>query len=89
MNVREILAANLRRLRAERAISQEALADLAGIDRTYISAIERRIYAVSIDKLAALARCLDVQPYKLLVPLDEPDGPETLAHGSGDTMGRQ
>ncbi len=68
MNVREILAANLRRLRAEQGISQEALADLAGIDRTYISAIERRIYAASIDKLASIAAALNVQPNELLVP---------------------
>jgi transcriptional regulator with XRE-family HTH domain len=68
MNVREILADNLRRLRAERGISQEALADLAGIDRTYISSIERRVYAVSIDKLDAIARALKVEPFELLKP---------------------
>ena len=68
MNVRAILADNLRRLRAERGISQEALADLAGIDRTYISSIERRVYAVSIDKLASIAQALQVDPFELLKP---------------------
>lgn len=68
MNIRAILAANVRRLRAEKGMSQETLADLAGIDRTYVSAIERRVYAVSIDKLASIAKALKVEPYTLLRP---------------------
>ena len=41
MDVRHKLAGNMKRLRAERGWSQERLADEAGLDRTYISGIER------------------------------------------------
>ncbi|MBV9561819.1 MAG: helix-turn-helix transcriptional regulator [Bradyrhizobium sp.] len=66
MHIREILALNLRRLRHEKALSQEELAHRAGIDRTYISAIERSLYAVSIDVLDKLSRALDVEAADLL-----------------------
>lgn len=67
MSSREHLARNLRVLRALRGLSQEALADAAGIDRTYVSALERRKYSVSIDRLDQLAKQLGVEPYVLLM----------------------
>ena len=62
MSVRTLVARNLRRLRHERGLSQEELADRACVDRTYISSLEREQYAASIDMLAKLATALDVQP---------------------------
>src|SRR3546814_1047674 len=47
MTSRDNLAKNLRLLRTSRGFSQEALADVAGIDRTYVSALERRKYSRS------------------------------------------
>jgi len=47
---REHLAKNLKRLRTVKGLSQEALADAAGIDRTYVSALERQKYSLSIDR---------------------------------------
>ena len=49
MRIREVLALNLRRQRQIRGLSQEELAHRAGIDRIYISALERSVYAASID----------------------------------------
>jgi transcriptional regulator with XRE-family HTH domain len=66
MGVREILAANLRRLRKKQGLSQEELAYRASIDRGYISSIERGVYAVTIDILDRLARALDVEAWELL-----------------------
>jgi transcriptional regulator with XRE-family HTH domain len=66
MTLRQIFASNLRRLRTDRGLSQEALADLAGIDRTYVSALERQVYSVSIDTIEKLATVLDVKPTELL-----------------------
>ena len=66
MNIREILAINLRRLRHQRGLSQEELAHQAKIDRTYISALERSIYAAGIDVVDRLARVLGVEAADLL-----------------------
>lgn len=49
MEIREVFAQNLRTLRQAKGLSQEELAHEAGIDRTYISALERNMYNASID----------------------------------------
>ncbi|HEX7854641.1 MAG TPA: helix-turn-helix transcriptional regulator [Sphingobium sp.] len=67
MSSRDNLARNLRILRTARGLSQEALAHEAGIHRTYVSALERREYSVSIDRLDSLAATLKVEPYILLL----------------------
>jgi transcriptional regulator with XRE-family HTH domain len=53
-------------LRAERGFSQEALADLAGLHRTYIGSIERSERNISIDNIAKLATAFGVTASKLL-----------------------
>ena len=67
MSSRKILAHNLRLLRAARGLSQEALADAAMIDRTYISALERQKYSVTIDRLDTIAKPLGVETFVLLM----------------------
>jgi transcriptional regulator with XRE-family HTH domain len=64
---RENLARNLKKLRLSKGLSQEALADAAGIDRTYVSALERQKYSISIDRLDQLALQLGVEPHVLLM----------------------
>lgn len=66
MELRRIFARNLRRLRAEKGLSQEALADAAEIDRTYVSALERELYSASLDTIQKLAEALGVCPHVLL-----------------------
>jgi DNA-binding XRE family transcriptional regulator len=61
-----LLARNMRRLRAARGLSQEALAHESGINRTYLSAIERSERNVSIDNIARIARGLGVEAWTLL-----------------------
>ena len=60
ISAREALATNLRRLRAERKLSQEMLADLAGIHRNYLGGIERQQRNVGIDNLDRLANALNL-----------------------------
>jgi transcriptional regulator with XRE-family HTH domain len=67
MQLRSVLARNVRRLREKRGLSQEALADSANIDRTYVSSIERERYSTSIDLLERLAIALSVSPAELLM----------------------
>jgi transcriptional regulator with XRE-family HTH domain len=64
--LRDILAKNMRRLRASRGLSQEALAYDCGINRTYLSAIERSERNVSIDNIARIAKGLHIEPWRLL-----------------------
>lgn len=66
MRLRQIFAQNLRRLRTERQLSQEALADQAGIDRTYVSALERERYSASLDTIEKLAQVLKVDAIELI-----------------------
>lgn len=66
MDIREILAQNLKRLRRTRRFSQEELAHRAKIDRTYVSSLERRIYSATIDIVDKLARVLGVEASDLL-----------------------
>lgn len=67
MEIREILAANLRRYRLAAGLSQEELAHRAQIDRTYVSSLERCVYAASIDVVDRLAKELGVTAADLLV----------------------
>ena len=73
MEIREALALNLRKLRQARGLSQEELADRAEIDRTYISSLERCVYAASIDVVDKLARVLGVEAADL-IRRPAPDG---------------
>ena len=58
MDARELLAWNLRRLRVEQDVSQERLAIDAGVDRTYVSRLERKLENPSIGILEKLASTL-------------------------------
>jgi transcriptional regulator with XRE-family HTH domain len=66
MDIREVLAVNLRRYRQAAKLSQEELAHRADIDRTYISALERCVYAAGIDVVDRLAVVLGVEAAELL-----------------------
>jgi len=72
MEIREVLALNLRRLRQARGLSQEELAHKAEIDRTYVSSLERSVYAATVDMLDKLARALDVEASDLLIRSSSP-----------------
>lgn len=66
MDVRQRLARNLRRLRAEKGWSQEEFADRANIHRTYVSDIERGARNPTITVVERLAVPLGVTVSELL-----------------------
>lgn len=59
---------SIRSLRRERGLSQEALADLAHIDRSYMSSVERGLRNISILNVGRIATALDVPLRDLLGP---------------------
>ncbi len=69
MTLRRILAQNLRRVRQERSLTQEELADLAGINRNYVGMIEREENAASVDVLESLAKALNIEAADLLAKI--------------------
>ena len=64
-SAKELLAVNLRMLRAERALTKEELANLAGIDRGYVGQIESMERAVSVNIIDKLACALNVSVARL------------------------
>jgi len=64
----QTLGLTIRSLRRERGLSQEALADLAQIDRSYMSSVERGLRNISVLNIARIAKALDVPVRDLLGP---------------------
>jgi transcriptional regulator with XRE-family HTH domain len=62
MKLRQVVARNLRILRKQKKLSQEALAHQAGIDRNYVGQIEREEKSPTIDMVEKLATALGVDP---------------------------
>ena len=65
-NTRRIFARRLRQIRQVRGLSQEELADMAGLHRTYVGSVERSERNVSIDNMERLAIALEVDITDLL-----------------------
>ena len=63
-------AANVRRRRLALGLSQEALADLAGVHRTYVGMLERGEKNVTIYNIERIALALGLQPQELLIDSD-------------------
>lgn len=65
-SARDVLAKRIRELRLEKGWSQEQLADVCELHRTYIGDIERRRRNVSIDNIEKIATALKVSITMLL-----------------------
>jgi len=66
MDLRDVFAANLRRLRHAKGLSQDDLAYEAKISRSYLSQIEKGAFYASLKILGKLAKTLGVEPAELL-----------------------
>lgn len=64
-------AANIRRERTARGLSQEKLADLAELDRTYVGSVERSERNITLRSAQRIAAALDLELWKLLMPENE------------------
>jgi transcriptional regulator with XRE-family HTH domain len=66
MDLKEVMAINLRRLRHAKELTQEDLADLTGLSARYIGAIERADKSATVTVLGKIADALKVDPADLI-----------------------
>lgn len=66
MDLREVFATNLRRLRHAKGLSQDDLAYEAEISRSYLSQLEKGVFYASLKIVGKLAVVLEVDPAELL-----------------------
>jgi len=67
MDLKEVMANNLRRVRHEKNITQEELAARAGLSMRYVGAIERADVSPSVTVLGQIAEALAIEPGELLI----------------------
>lgn len=68
LEITRTLAENIRAIRRERNISQEELAELCGLHRTYVGFVERGERNVTLSSLEVISRALGVSVPSLLTP---------------------
>jgi transcriptional regulator with XRE-family HTH domain len=66
MDLRQVFAANLRRLRHAKGLSQEDLAYEAEVNRSYLSKVEKGATYVGLEIIGKLAAVLEIEPAELL-----------------------
>jgi transcriptional regulator with XRE-family HTH domain len=66
MDLKEVMAKNLRQARHDKKLTQEELADRAGLSMRYVGAIERGDVSASVTVLGQIADALGVEPGELL-----------------------
>lgn len=67
MDILKVFAKNVRKHRMEKHLSQEALAEKAGLHRTYISAVECERRSIALDNVQHIADALEIETYMLFI----------------------
>jgi transcriptional regulator with XRE-family HTH domain len=66
MDLKKAMAVNLRRERHAKELTQEELADRAGLSARYLGSIERATVSASVSVLGRLAQALRIDPCELI-----------------------
>ena len=74
MDILKVFSNNLKKYRNSQGLSQEKLAEMCGLHRTYLSSVERSQRNISIENIQRIADALGVETYKLFI--DENDNQE-------------
>jgi transcriptional regulator with XRE-family HTH domain len=87
--IRNLFAKNLKRYRELSKISQMDLAVASGLAHNFINDIENEKKFVSDETIAKLAKALDVEPYKLFLPVSKlnANGEEIIAEDFSESIG--
>ncbi len=70
MNTCLIFGSHLRKIREEKKYSQEELASISGLHRTYVGSVERGERNISLNNILILAKALNCHPSKLFECFD-------------------
>lgn len=68
LSLREVFARNVRLVRVNAGISQERMANDAGLDRAFVGTLERGRRNISIDNIELIARAIGYPPHELMDP---------------------
>ena len=80
MDLKEVVAINLRRARHAKELTQEELADAAGLSARYVGAIERADKSPSVSVLGRIADALEIDPCELVQSVKpRPGGKEKIS----------
>jgi transcriptional regulator with XRE-family HTH domain len=67
MDIVRTFGLNLKKHREAKGLSQEAFAEMCGLHRTYISAVERQRRSISLENVQRIADALQIETYKLFL----------------------
>ncbi|MBR2277919.1 MAG: helix-turn-helix transcriptional regulator [Eubacterium sp.] len=67
MDILFVFGSNVKKYRASLGVSQEKFAEMCGLHRTYISAIECYRRSISLENIQRIADALGVETYKLFI----------------------
>lgn len=71
MDIIKVFADNVKKYRKEKGYSQEHFAELCGMHRTYISALECYRRSISLENIQRIADALEVETYMLFLEKEE------------------
>jgi transcriptional regulator with XRE-family HTH domain len=63
----------IKELRVAAGLSQQQLADMAGISKGYLSEMERGVKQINANRLEGIARALNTEPHLLILSSDDPE----------------
>ena len=79
MNVKTAFGRNVRRLRSQKKLSQEELADRAHLHRTYVGGVERGERNIALENIIAISAALGCPVAELFIGID----PKAMAREKG------
>lgn len=71
MDIVKVFGVNIRKYRVQLGVSQEKLAEMCGLHRTYISDVERFQRSIALANVQKIADALSIETYKLFMEEEE------------------